>query len=66
MMEEKIVFWENKILNWMNNRAQIAGESDYITRLLTTSKANPVQNLANEIEAFCSGSFVLDATNSLN
>lgn len=66
MMDERITFWENKILTWMQGRAGIAGESDYMSRLLTTSKGNPIQALADEVEAFCNGSFVMDIAGKLN
>ena len=65
-MENDIAFWERKVLTWMQNRAGLAGESDYITRLLTTSKANPLQKLAFEVEYFCNGGFAVVNSGALN
>ena len=51
---------------WIQDRAGLAGESDYTSRLLTTSKANPLQQLAFEVEYFCNGGFAVANSGALD
>ena len=50
----------NRVLNWVQNRTSSSFNSEYYTRLFTQETGSPIHALADRIENFISGEFILD------
>ena len=60
-VDEDVAAMEKRILHWIQNRASGGFDSEYYSRLFTKENGgNPIQLLADRIEAFISGKFILD------
>ena len=59
-VNEDIAAIEKRVLNWLQNRTSGGFDSEYYSRLFTKDTGNPIQALAERIEAFLSGGFIRD------
>ena len=64
-MNDDIAAVEGRVLNWIQNRTSGGFDSEYYSRLFTKETGNPIQMLAEKIEAFLSGGFIINNSHEM-
>ena len=64
-MNDDIAAIEGRVLNWIQNRTSGGFDSEYYSRLFTKETGSPIQMLAEKIEAFLAGGFIIDNSHEM-
>ena len=59
-MNDALADLEKRVLNWIQNRTCDDFNGEYYSRLFTCETGNPIRGLADKVEAYLGGGFILD------